>query len=59
MSFNLIAPKEEQTSRLKTCMSCEQLKLMAAIKVMQCRACGCPIKTKVPLQFAKCPEGKW
>jgi hypothetical protein len=59
MNLQIISVKDLQATRLKTCMECDQLRLMPIVKVMQCRACGCPIKTKIQFQVAKCPKGKW
>jgi hypothetical protein len=59
MSLQVITTKELQTKRLQACMSCEHIKLMPIIKVMQCRACGCPIKSKIAINASECPKGKW
>ncbi len=53
------ASKEIQQKRLEICMPCEYVKYLPIVNIANCSACGCPIKTKILLNFAKCPKGKW
>lgn len=44
----------ESKSKLEICMSCDEL-----TSNFKCNVCGCLMKIKVNIPFAKCPLSKW
>ena len=55
--LNPKVPKDKNLSkkRLKICFDCPRL-----IKATtQCKECGCFMKAKTQLEYAKCPLNKW
>lgn len=57
--IDMLAPKEEQVRRFNICKECPELRFIPVVRMAQCKACGCPIKTKVALNVSKCPKDKW
>lgn len=55
MSRPLIATAETVASRLAECTICRDYRRSTG----QCMKCGCFVRVKVRLAFAKCPVGKW
>lgn len=59
--WDLLNPKQPRSEdelkeeRLKVCRGCEFFKPAS----QKCRKCGCFMKLKVTLEYAKCPIGKW
>ena len=47
--------KEIAAKRLQICQECDQLEL----DTYRCKKCGCFMKYKTELPFAKCPLDKW
>ena len=56
---SVFAHKEIQQKRLQICTSCEFVKIIPIVKIAKCGACGCPIRSKVAVDTANCPKGKW
>jgi hypothetical protein len=50
----LVADPDVAYSRLQICLGCEHLQ-----KHTRCDKCGCFMKVKTKLTYAKCPIGKW
>lgn len=49
----LSTSQEKASARLKICQGCEYY------KDTRCLKCGCFMQTKVHIELAACPEGKW